>query len=489
MRKRSDAKQRREEPAREWEVAVPSDAVNEQIVIASALVDDETRASLLKRIPPDAFSAETHRAIWSSLGEMHRRKLTYDPAVLCRLGGDAIDPRFLEQLSAARPEVPVNLDFHVATLEWDRQRAQATRGPISALLEAVQNPRETPERVRALARQVGQAFEGGTGRGRFLHDPKELVREQMAKIRARTEGQAIYPFGIEGLDFFEDGEPRLALGASPGACTVITASSGGGKTVMTANIALGLGRQKRRVLWGSWEVSGGMNLEVLAVISLGWIRKGIIRGKGPSGDWLTPEENVVLEDRMHAISKVITFMANPFRRFTGERLSNERNLDIIQAHIEDSGAEVFIADLWARCLVHDNPSEELQALYRQQAMLEEMQVHGILLHQQLTKGDHVRADRKPSREGLKGSSGYLEVCDTLIAPHLPHLWKNVPDDTMEAFILKQRHGGKWPLGIEFGWDGDRGRIFGGRSIPYDNPGDTDEFETGAKYPRPKGRRR
>jgi replicative DNA helicase len=474
MRKRSEARL----PAREWEIAVPNDVVNEQVLLAAMLVDEGTCDRILKAVPIDAFYAKEHRALVAALAEMRRRKLSYDPATLARIAGDSVDPRLVEQLGAARPDIPANLDAHVTWALWDQQRAQATRGPIAALLEAVQNPKELPERVRALARQVGHSFEGAAGRGRFLHDPKELVRDQMAKIRARAEGRASFPLGIPGLDLFEDGKPRLAIGAMPGKCTVVTALSGSGKTTLTANLALGLGRQRRRVLWGAWEVDGGMNLETMATISLGWSRSAVLRGE------LSPEDLITFEERMHAIGKQVMFMRIPFRRNAGERNTNAGNLDVVQAHVEESGCDIFIADLWTRCLADKRPEAEEEALFRQQAMLEETQVHGILLHQQRSKDIEQRPDKRPTREGIKGSSALLEVADTMIAPHLPALWKNIPDDKMEVFVLKQRFG-KWPLGVELEWDGDRGSIAGGRSIPYNQPGEGGDDLPG--WTAPKGR--
>jgi replicative DNA helicase len=491
MRKRSE-KRREREPAREWQIDVPNDPVNEQVVIAAALVDEEARAKLLKQLPPDAFYAEPHRAIWTSLGEMQRRKLAYDPATIARIGGDSVDVRVLEQLSMARPDVPPNLPFHTETLLWDWQRAKATRGPIATLLEAIQNPKESRHRVAAIARQVADSLAGAVGAGRFIRDPKELIREQMAKVRARAEGQARFPFGIDGLDNFEDGTPRLTIAAAPGKVTMLTGVTGGGKTTIAANLTLGLARQKRRVNYCAWEVDPGLSIETLAVISLEWSRSNLLQGQNIHRQQLTHEELVTLEERMHAISKYVSFMDNPFRRGSssggGERESNQRNLDVVQQELEESGAEVAVFDLWARVLVHDGPSDEQQALFRTQAMAEELQMHFLLLHQQRSKDVEMRPDKRPTREGIKGSGALIEVPDTIIAPHIPALWKQCDDNTLEMFVLKQRFG-KWPLGIEFGWDGDKGLITGGRSIPYDQPGEGgDEFLDFAP-PKKGGKRR
>lgn len=503
MRKRSEKDKPRErqtgDSAREWQIDVPNDPVNEQVLIAAMAVDRETRVRLLKLFNADAFYAEQHRVIVSAFAELERRKLEYDPAVLQRLAPD-VDIRILEQLSAARPDVPPNLDFHVDTLMWDRQRAQATRGPIASLLEAIQNPKEAPERVRAIARQVGDAFEGA-GSGRYLRDPKEVVREAMADIRRRIEGEAFYPYGIDGLDYYENGERRLRPGAAPGLITMVTGVTGSAKSTLTARLCLGLARQMRtaktgRILFGAWEVNAPTTIELLAILSLGWSRsrmldgKGHLKGPGDEGySKLTSEELIEVEERMHALSRYIVFFDNPFRRGrtrmnTGRRITNDDHLDVIAEHLADSGCSVFIADLWQRCLKDTRPEDEQEALFRQLAIIEELRTHLMMVHQQRHKDVELRSDKKPTREGIKGSGAWLDVASTVIAPHLPAKWKRVPDDKLQAFILKQRFGA-WPLGIEFDWDPEYGSIDGGTSIPYDQPGETSD----SVFDSPRGRRR
>ncbi len=110
-------------------------------------------------------------------------------------------------------------------------------------------------------------------------------------------------------------------------------------------------------------------------------------------------------------------------------------------------------------------------------MAEELQVHVIMAHQQRHKDVEQRSDKRPTREGIKGSGAWLETAHNVFAPHIPAKWKRVPDDKFEVFILKQRDG-DWPLGIEFEWEPEYGRITGGRDIPYGFGGETSEDVTG-----------
>ena len=250
-------------------------------------------------------------------------------------------------------------------------------------------------------------------------------------------------------------------GARPGKITVVTGLSGSGKSTLTARIVLGQIRQKRKVLYGAWEMDGGMTLELLAILSLGWSRTKLMKGE------ISEEELAVFTERMEQISPYVRFMKNPFRMgIGGGRPSNERNLDLVAGYIADSGADFFVADLWERCLEHDEPNDEKRALFRQQAICEELGVHGLLVHQQLIKEVEKRPDKRPTREGNKGSGAWVEVADTMLGVHNPSKWKPVPEDSLEVCILKQRWG-KWPLAVEFDWDPECGKITGGTSVEYD----------------------
>lgn len=498
MRKRSEKDQpreRREDSAREWIIDVPNDPANEQVVLAAMIVDRDTRLRLLKSLHADMFYAPEHRAIFGAFAELERRKLEYDPATLQRLSPD-VDIRILETYAEARPEVAPNLDSHVEWLSWDRVRAQATRGPIASLLEAIQNPKESPERVRAIARQVAEAF-GSNGSNRYLRDPKEVVREAMNDLRRRLEGEAFYPFGIDGLDLFENGERRLRPGAAPGLITMVTGVTGSAKSTVTARLTLGLAREIRKnktrgkILFGAWEVNAPTTIELLAVLSLGWSRSRILDGKSNrirEDVKMTPEEVIELEEREHLISKYVIFFDNPFRRGrnktnTGRRVTNDDHLDIIAETLADSGCSVFVADLWQRCLKDTKPDDEQEALFRQLAIIEELRTHLVMVHQQRHKDVEQRADRRPTREGVKGSGAWLDVASTVIAPHLPAKWKRIPDDKIQIFILKQRFGA-WPLGIEFDWNPEYGSLENGVSISYDQPGETSD----AVFDAPRSKR-
>lgn len=449
------------------ELVIQHDAVNEQVVIAAAMSDDAVRKRLV-RLPSESFQVAIHQQTWAALQELERKLLGFDLATLQTLS-PGLDVSYLGQLIEARPDIPPNLDHHVKTLLWDKVRASSVTGPVSMFLEAVKDPRESPDRVKSLAKAIAGSFEGYEDRA-HLRDSEVLIREQIEDLKNRRDGKAVYTYGIPTLDRYENGEPRMVPGTKPKQITVITGLSGSGKTTFLAQVVLGIARgfhtqyqttgKRRKVLFGAWETESGPMIELMACMSLGLSRTKVVIGE------VTGEQIDKIEARERSISEYVRFMENPFQRKRGERrLTNDDNLDKIHNYIEDTGADIFVADLLQRAFVQKEPDHEESALYRFQAMMQQTNCHGIVCHQIRLKDVEQRADKKPTREGMKGSGAWTEITDTIFGVHRPALWLPVPDTTLEISILKQRWG-KWPLSVEFDFDPETGLIQNGRSIEY-----------------------
>lgn len=446
---------------------IPHDVVNEIVMLSAVMVDQNAAARYLPTISADSFFGEGHAAAWAVLQRLRDQGLTYDPATVRQMSGGTVNTDTLDAYIADRPAAPPNLRYHAECLAWDRARIEAVRGPVTQFLEAIRDPQSDPSKVRALARAIGTSFDG-MGDRRYLRDPAGLIREHRAELEDRRMGRAVFPYGLEGFDFRgedEDrpGEARLIPGAAPGKVTIVVGVSGSGKSTTTARLALEQARQGRKVLYGAWEQKSNMTLEIVAAISLGWSRSDIMAGK------LTEEERDELLGEMERLSEWIRFLDLPYGRAAGERRSNDSNLDLLHQYIADVNPDVFIGDLFRRVLVETEPDAEEQALYRAQAMAQETQAHMILVQQLRLKDVEARPDQRPTRESIKGTSAWIDIADTIIGWYRPHLHRNVPDDTIQAIVLKQRYGA-WPLAIEFDWQAEYGAVDRGRLIPYDRPG-------------------
>lgn len=468
-------------------VTVPHDVVNEQVIISAAIADAAVRHKLTSRLKPDHFFGQGHSLIWDTVCELERRQLDYSAATIRQLSGGKVDESYVARLLAANTRQPANLQHHVEMLEWDRARIETARGPLHQLLEAMQLPTTTPQAVQNLARQLAISFQG-YGDRKYLRDPAELVRQQMADIHGRNVRAQCWPFGLDGLDVDRDtGEQRLVPGTAPGQISVITGCPGSGKSTCIARIASSMVDQKRRLLFGAWEMKDGMTLELIAGMRLGISRLDMQLGR------LSPEQFTELQAEMEYVCQYIRFLDLPFGRTpgVGQKVTNDRNLDLIHGYLADSGCEVAVFDLWKRCLRQTKPEDEEEALLRQQAIAKETNIHCILVQQQRSKDVEMRDDKRPTREGIKGSGAWVEVPDTILGTHRPALWKRVEDNTFELVGLKQRWG-KWPFCVEFDWDGEHGTIMNGRSVTYDPPGtnsnEADDWFSKADGAAKKGRR-
>ena len=444
--------------------------VGEIAIIAAALVNHEARARLVKAFPTtDWFFAKGHPEIWTTIIELERKGLAYDPITVTELSGGKVDTSYLDGMIQQRPEVPPNLEHHIEMMKWYRTRVDVIKGPLSTTVELMRDPLADPDVIKRAANQIVTTLKS-SGTQRYLRDSSALVREQMNIIRARRKGMAVYPFGIDGFDMYgpdeklDDGTNvsntwRVVPGAAPKKTTVITGVSGSGKTTVTANIALSQVNQERMVMFGAWEQGSGMTLEMMAAHSLQISKKRLMTGN------ITDDEELAIEAEMDRISAYCKFFDIPFDRRTGEKRLNDRALDTIVEYIIASRCEVAIFDLWRRALRQFDPDEEECALYRQQAIAEETGIHQILIHQQRLKDLEAREDKHPTREGLKGSGAWVEVPDTIIGVHRESLFKQVPSDQIRLILLKQRFG-VWPLAVDLEFDPDTGRMSNGRSANF-----------------------
>lgn len=461
-------------------IEIPHDPLNEQVVLAACLFDRRHRKRMLRRISADHFLVPEHGAVFAAIKDLVRDRKRVTLSAVRRRCSRSIDGSLLTALKGLG-DAPPSLGQHVDALEFDRRRAEAVQGPLSALHEALQDITTPPERLEALGRQVAEAFRGGGGL-KFLVGSDEVVRKAMADLQARREGKAIYPYGLEGLDHFDNGEPRMIPGAAPGRVTVVTAAPGCGKSTLVARIILELARMGRRVLYGAWEMSAAITLELLAIMSSGLSRTAV--AVGDVGDDAAAD----LERRMGEISRFVRFMKIPSidRRRDGRRgrdwdYGNEAVLDAIGATIAETSADVFVGDLFERCFVEGGPGAERSTLYGLQRMAEEEMFHALIAQQQNTKGQGkgtLKHGSRPTIGTIFGSQAWVDVGDTIIAPYRSALYKDVADDECEILILKQRFG-RWPLAVLFDFDPDLGLYLNGREADFIHGGESADDAMGA----------
>ncbi len=431
------------------------DAANEILVIEAAKADAKTRRELVHRLAADEFLVDQHEVIWKALRTMSDEGLEYSDDAMRRLilisGGSE---ETVEYAMGLGNTVPVNLDWHLTTLAWDATRARVLKGSVPELLKIIRDPQASQDSVLTASRALNRALDGA-GR-RHMHTPGGLYRNYRAEVMARRAARNVFPLGAECFD------ANLTEGFMPGRTTVTAGLPGAGKSTVWMAFAIMLAKLGRRVMYCAWEMDAESLLDVgcahLTRIEL----RRIVQGQ------LTDEETARVDQASKWILKRITFMGNPFFDLLrqGKKPSNERNLDLLEGYIAESGCQVAIYDLWERMLHWRKPEDVTAALYRMQDMHEEYRLHGVVVQQLLLKDVEKRADKRPTRESIKGSGAYVEVADLIFGIHRDAQFKAVEDNGVETICLKQRKG-KANWSIRWAWDGATCRVNDPREVSYD----------------------
>lgn len=435
------------------------DATNESVVLGAAIVDDERRKSLVRAISPDEFLIPEHATVWRALRVMVDRNLSFEAETFRRLVLDEspdYDPATLQQL-VADASSSANLDWHVETLRWDAARARVLRGPVNELLKCLKDQKAVPDSVASAARSVLRSVEGGYAR-KYIRRPEELSRSYKADLAARRATGNFYSSGFDAMD------ARLVEGSAPGKVEVWVGLSGSGKSTFVANKAIAQAKQGRRVMVGAWEMGSMSMLDVMLSSACRIELERVVQGN------LDDDEFQRVSYMTDWLTTRIKFMDNAFFdasiRGPGVKPDNNRALDVLEGYISESGCDVIVMDLWERCLPDLSYSGVTQALYRQQLMAQEYNFNAVIVHQLLLKDVEKRVDKRPTREGIKGTGAYTEVADQIFGVHREAQFKAVPDDSLEVICLKQRKG-KANWAVRFDWDGSRSLISNGVEVAYD----------------------
>lgn len=439
------------------------DPRNERIVIGAAIADAAQRRTLTHTIPPDHMLVPTHGAMWRALRVMVDKGLTYDPETMRRLvvdEGITPDDAYLSGLEA-EAGVPENLEWNVSTLRWDATKARVLQNVLPQLLREMKDSKASPESVAAIARSMQRALADGAGR-RSIRRKDELKRTYAHEMEVRRERQEVFSFGYASMD------ARLVEGSMPGKMAIVVGLPGSGKSTFSVNACIKMARKGRRPLYCAWEMGTVSTLDVMiASVTLIELDR-IVQGR------VTDEEMARILKAKDWLVERITFMDGD--AFFGDELrgnntrgrkTNDHSLDLLEGYLAESASDVVFLDLWERCLVDLSYDGVTQALYRQQKMFESYNMYGVIIHQLKLKDVEKRADKRPTREAIKGTGAFVEVTDQLYGIHREAQFKAVPDNTIEVMCMKQRKGrANWA--VRFDWQGEYGRVSGeGVEVPYD----------------------
>lgn len=448
------------------------DAGNELWILRAAIASEHERARVVRAMRSSQFLAPGNAPIFEALKRFVAQKLDFDADLLERFvreeGGD-VEGSYLRELirSAAVPE---NLEWRLETLAWDSTRANVLQGPLQELVEALADPKAEADAVAARARGVARALESKSGR-RAIRRGADLQRSYNADFRTRIAAPKIWRFGFEPM------EEKFTEGVKPGRTTVIAGLSGSGKSTLMAEFLIRQAAMGRTPLYCAWEMPPDSMLDVIASSITNIALTRIVRGH------VSEEEADRVERAVSWACEHIRFMDYPFsrRREASEgryskKESNDDRQDFLEGYLAESGSNLAVYDLWERMLCDLSYDGVTRALYRQQAMHEEFGIHGVIVHQLRGKDVEKRADKRPTREAIKGVGAFVEVADLIFGIHREGQLKSVPDDTVELICLKQRKGiANWSF--RFDWLPETCRIRGGEEVSYDPGLDAADFDS------------
>jgi replicative DNA helicase len=447
------------------------DPINEAMVIAGVIADEKARKRYVLTTSPDHFFSPKNVLIWLALQEVERRGIEYSPEAVKRFAGKDLDIEYLREIADTKPQSGIR--FHVENLQWDLARVNLGKGPLSAALEGFRDPTTPPERLRAMFNSCVKSLEG-QGSNRYIRDCDALAIEQDAELTKLREGTAVYPFGIDGLDYYHEHDnvplwagkftaqgkrvPRLIPGAYPGLLTLVSGLSGHGKTTATGRKILNSANAGRMCLYGAWEVTSGITLRLHATMSLGMSRSDIMVGS------FTQKEQRALVAEMKRLGQFIRFFELP-KSNKSERYQNDLALDMIEQTITDSGCDLFAGDLIKKVMTETKPDDEERFVDGLSKVAQRTRCHVIAVHQMAKdtsmKGHRIDADR------LKGSSAWFQLPDTVIIWDCPWLIKpGMPKNKIEAHAVKQRYGELFRVEIDY--DPEYASFGEGRTIEHED---------------------
>ena len=391
---------RRTQSARKSKPGRPSSASS--VALAAAMADPATRCIAARRLKPDRSSTRSTGPPGRRCASRERRK----PEGTSRPSRGFTGTKWTSSTSRG---------LRVRAPRSSRTRAPAGHEGMLGLREGGGRPGSGRRARRGLAglrapppsasrRWAGRSPRpsGSTATAGTLQH-SSVVRHEDAGY-GREEARGPPAWDRRRTKDERTGESRLAPGAKPGMVTVVTALSGAGKSTLAARNALGQAMRGRRVRAARWR----WGVEKTVASSLArccWPRRAWshtrlcrlfqtpTRRRRSSGPPPRRSGEPNCSCRTCSASKRVG------------KSSNEANLDLIHQHylrraLGDDGATLGPASRTRR------PEAEKLALERTQAIAQETQCHLVLLAQQRLKDVEQRADPRPTREGIKGSSSW-----------------------------------------------------------------------------------
>lgn len=420
------------------------------------LKNKKHRVRLTKLLSPREFYVRVHKQLFSGMTEMTRAKLDYTPPTLMTFMPETSwgGYEYLEKLENLGQDK--NVDHHVNAMRWDIARVEAFEIIVPELITDLKDPRMSPDEVIQTSKRLYEHLKTSQNETAVISG-EALRTRHSASILARRVGVTFRTSGFMPID------QKLTSGFASGKLTVIAGAPSSGKTTLALNMAKRQSK-KWKVGYLAWESGIEDALDIICASEL----KIPLEKLAKLAHLLTDDEQEAIDDYIATITENenFSFLKQPPRDILKGNLweANDRVLDWVEAEIEKWDVDIIYWDLFEKRLPGRKPEQISNAVDRVQEMIapDRLNIHACLLHQLLLKEVEKRKDKRPTRDALKGSAGYVEAPDLVLGAYRPAIYElGVDDNVIEISCLKQRKG-PFPWRMIHRWNGKYGRISGGR---------------------------
>lgn len=429
---------------------VEFDLSNERVILATMAKDPAARRRLAFDLVPGDFGEAKHKVAFRALTAMAKAGLEWSEDTFAELaagddfGGFSYVRALLEDYEPNR-----NVEWHVERLKLDSAKFEILSDFLPKVSEICQDPTSGSEELVARLR-AALARSELVGR-RFAKRGKELRAAYVEEMRLRrlTGG------GKEGT-FCPVFDQALTQGFVDGNLSLIVGRPGHGKTTWLANFLRRRIKAKRPTYVFGWEMKDVDYLDMMVSAETGI----------PAADLALRVEEMSAEEA-HAVvgaldeftnDDLLVIEKNPFTKLRKPKSRwelNDRNLDYIEGVVQQECGRygLFAADVIGKALADRRPDAIAEFLVRLREMGQAYGVHMMMLHH--TNRD--AAEGRPTLEGIKGSGGFEEEADIIIATDRPMLRaspgrRRKLQDVLDAHLLKQRKGPA-PVCVRYRFDG------------------------------------
>lgn len=415
------------------------DSINEQSVLAAALLDVDARRKVCASVKPDHFIGPKHREIFRSILACDENDVLDPEIILLKskdkkvLGGRG----YLTHLFTMDP--PSNPIVHIRALLEASTRSVATVD-MKTLEDVLTDPTVPYNECVQL---VGALYSKMTNLGMDQDTGKALAAEYLSQIRSRRDGLLLFrPTGFGPLDEI------MTEGLASGRITVVAGRPGHGKSTLVTNMIRYLlkSEDKPRILVLPVEPGKYGFMDQLVSLSTGIPYLRMVK----EAEELTNAEMQDIEKKTNRLlgDDRLTVKDNPFYEL--DDWTNDSAMDKLEELFATGGYDIIVVDLWDRILPEaDKPGPVSKALRRQQHIVKKYGGHLIAVHQ-ISRKVEERKDKRPTMADLKGSGAWEEVANVVLGVYRDRMYKPMlTRDVMEVEVIKQKTGPPGLMEVDF----------------------------------------